>query len=135
MINVGMNVLWQGLFCRVHATASNGAFVIALPPRYTSGFNPDPAYDPNTGYREFRTVPATELSYADDGDMHRYQGVVTAPAPAPSIGYAAWDPNVRYVGGERVTHMGVNYEARVVGENVWNVNSDPQWTPNYWATL
>jgi alpha-D-ribose 1-methylphosphonate 5-triphosphate synthase subunit PhnH len=48
------------------------------------------------------------------------------------VPYPEWDPNLRYVGGEKVTRLGKYYIARVVGDSVWNVNSPPEWTPNYW---
>ena len=49
------------------------------------------------------------------------------------VPYPQWDPNVRYVGGEKVTRLGAYYIAKVVGDNVWNVGSMPEWSPNYWA--
>jgi hypothetical protein len=36
--------------------------------------------------------------------------------------------------GDRVTRMGTVYVATPVSANVWNVNSPPEWTPNYWAS-
>jgi hypothetical protein len=59
------------------------------------------------------------------------------PAPAPPSGqacvpYPAWNPSLRYVGGEKVTSGGSYYIAKVLGESVWNVNSPPEWTPSYW---
>ncbi|HSV48143.1 MAG TPA: galactose oxidase-like domain-containing protein [Ramlibacter sp.] len=48
------------------------------------------------------------------------------------VPYPAWNPNTRYVGGEKVTRLGKYYIAKVVGPSVWNVNSAPEWTPQYW---
>ena len=69
-------------------------------------------------------------------------GTAPAPAPAPhrhrapGTGLCAlshWDPNRRYVGGEKVTRLGSYYIAKVVGASVWNVNSPPEWTSSYWG--
>jgi hypothetical protein len=57
---------------------------------------------------------------------------VTAGSGTACVPYPEWDPNRRYVGGERVTRLGKYYIAKVVGDSVWNVNSPPEWTPNYW---
>ncbi len=48
------------------------------------------------------------------------------------VPYPEWNPNVRYVGGEKVARLGKYYIAKVVGDSVWNVNSPPEWSPNYW---
>jgi hypothetical protein len=44
-----------------------------------------------------------------------------------------WDPNQRYLPGEAVWRNGKLYVARGVSRSVYNVNSPPEWTPNYWA--
>jgi hypothetical protein len=43
-----------------------------------------------------------------------------------------WNPEVRYLPGERVWRNGELYVARRVSASVWNVNSPPEWTPSYW---
>jgi len=48
------------------------------------------------------------------------------------VPYPEWLPDVRYVGGEKVTRLGKYYIAKVVGDSVWNVNSAPEWTPQFW---
>jgi chitodextrinase len=57
-----------------------------------------------------------------------------APAPAPSCSAPEWGSTTRYMPGDRVTRLGTLYVARDVSASVWNVNSPPEWTPDYWAT-
>jgi hypothetical protein len=56
----------------------------------------------------------------------------TSGGSTACVPYPEWDPNLRYVGGEKVTRLGKYYIAKVVGDSVWNVNSPPEWSPNYW---
>jgi hypothetical protein len=44
-----------------------------------------------------------------------------------------WDPNARYMPGQRVWHNGYLFVATPLSASVWNVNSPPEWTPGYWA--
>jgi hypothetical protein len=46
---------------------------------------------------------------------------------------ARWDPNHRYMPGETVRRKGEVYVATETSRHVYNVNSPPEWTPNYWA--
>lgn len=46
---------------------------------------------------------------------------------------ARWDPNRRYLPGEAVRRKGEVYVATEASRHVYNVNSPPEWTPNYWA--
>lgn len=46
---------------------------------------------------------------------------------------ARWDPDARYWPGQRVWRKGEVYVATRLSASVWNVNSPPEWTPNYWA--
>jgi hypothetical protein len=45
----------------------------------------------------------------------------------------AWDPNTRYAPGQAVWRDGKLYVATEVSADVYNVNSPPEWTPNYWV--
>lgn len=45
----------------------------------------------------------------------------------------AWNPNARYWPGQTVWRHGSVYVATGLSASVWNVNSPPEWTPNYWA--
>lgn len=45
----------------------------------------------------------------------------------------AWNPDARYWPGQRVWRHGEVYVATRLSASVWNVNSPPEWTPNYWA--
>jgi len=44
-----------------------------------------------------------------------------------------WDPDVRYMPGQLVRRQGDLFVAKRVSARVWNVNSPPEWTPQYWA--
>jgi hypothetical protein len=44
-----------------------------------------------------------------------------------------WDPNQRYMPGQAVWRNGKFYVATDVSADVYNVNSPPEWTPNYWV--
>ena len=44
-----------------------------------------------------------------------------------------WDPDVRYMPGQTVRRHGNLYVAKRVSARVWNENSPPEWTPQYWA--
>jgi hypothetical protein len=44
-----------------------------------------------------------------------------------------WDPDERYMPGQLVRRQGNLFVARRVSARVWNVNSPPEWTPQYWA--
>ena|SRR5438105_2494844 len=46
---------------------------------------------------------------------------------------SGWDPNARYMPGDAVWRNGHLYVATDVSARVWNVNSPPEWTPNYWV--
>jgi hypothetical protein len=46
-----------------------------------------------------------------------------------------WDPNARYMPGQRVWHNGYLFVATPLSASVWNVNSPPEWTPSYWAPV
>ena len=40
---------------------------------------------------------------------------------------------MRYMPGQVVRRHGNLYIATDVSASVWNVNSPPEWTPNYWV--
>ncbi|MES3001416.1 MAG: hypothetical protein V4787_12055 [Pseudomonadota bacterium] len=48
-------------------------------------------------------------------------------------GAPRWNPQARYMPGNMVRHQGKLYVARRVSGRVYNVNSPPAQTPNYWA--
>ena len=47
-------------------------------------------------------------------------------------GAERWNPNVRYMPGDVVWRNGELYQARRISAEVFNENSPPEWTPNYW---
>jgi hypothetical protein len=49
------------------------------------------------------------------------------------VPYPEWNSTTRYFPGNRVTRLGKYYVATELSASVWNVNSAPEWTPNYWA--
>lgn len=51
---------------------------------------------------------------------------------ADSCGAAHWTPRERYMPGDAVWRHGQMYVATRLSARVWNVNSPPEWTPNYW---
>lgn len=46
-----------------------------------------------------------------------------------------WDPRTRYMPGDTVRRKGDVYRATRLSARVWNVNSPPEWTPNYWVQV
>lgn len=76
-----------------------------------------------------RSTPSAEVSATVGG---------TAPAPSPSptpapCAPAPWSPATRYLPGDLVTRNGLVYQSTPLTSSVWNVNSPPEWTPDYWA--
>jgi hypothetical protein len=85
---------------------------------------------------------------AHANSWHQSPSVVTVPPPAyaqydseerrgdrsrRACRVERWDPQVRYMPGEAVRRHGQLYVATRISARVWNVNSPPEWTPNYWA--
>ena len=50
-------------------------------------------------------------------------------------GAQRWDPNTRYMPGAVVWRNGEVYQARPISNRVYNENSPPEWTPNYWREV
>jgi hypothetical protein len=55
------------------------------------------------------------------------------PAERRACRAPAWNPDARYWPGQRVRRHGEVYVATRLAASVWNVNSPPEWTPNYWV--
>jgi hypothetical protein len=51
---------------------------------------------------------------------------------ADSCDAARWNFRARYMPGDAVWRHGEMYVATRLSARVWNVNSPPEWTPNYW---
>ena len=64
--------------------------------------------------------------YAYDG--HDYDRFERHGCDAPR-----WDPNARYMPGQAVRRLGKLYVATGESAQRWNVNSPPEWTPQYWV--
>ena len=65
--------------------------------------------------------------YYEPGYRHEHRGY---DCRAPR-----WDPNARYMPGQTVWRNGKLYAATDVSARVYNVNSPPEWTPNYWVQV
>ena len=74
-------------------------------------------------YVERRDGPPVYAYQTDEYDAHHRHR-----CEAPQ-----WDPNHRYLPGETVRRKGEVYVATETSRHVYNVNSPPEWTPNYWA--
>lgn len=68
-----------------------------------------------------------------DRDSPRNQREWHGESRRHSCSAQRWDPQLRYAPGEVVRRHGGLYVARRASAHVWNVNSPPEWTPNYWA--
>ena len=66
-------------------------------------------------------------------DRHAYYEDRRDHRRAERCGAERWNPNVRYSPGEVVWRKGELYVARPISNRVFNENSPPEWTPNYWA--
>jgi hypothetical protein len=62
----------------------------------------------------------------DSGEYDHFRHECRAPR---------WDPNERYMPGQEVRRNGQLYVATEVSRHVYNVNSPPEWTPNYWRPV
>jgi hypothetical protein len=72
-------------------------------------------------------VYATPPAYAHEwrhGQERGWRSACRAPG---------WDPYFRYMPGQTVWRSGTLYMATPLSASVWNVNSPPEWTPNYWV--
>jgi hypothetical protein len=68
-------------------------------------------------------------NYDRDGRYHdRYAQHAACRAPR-------WNPQTRYMSGDTVRRNGELYQARRISDRVYNVNSPPEWTPNYWVEV
>ena len=63
----------------------------------------------------------------------RHYGPPAYAYEAPRCDAPRWDPNRRYFPGQVVRRKGEVYVATEASRHVYNVNSPPEWTPNYWA--
>jgi hypothetical protein len=84
------------------------------------------AYRDAARYQEYSYPYNGNYAYASPED-HRYWRHEHERCEAPR-----WDPNARYMPGQTVRRNGQVYVATEVSRRVYNVNSPPEWTPNYW---
>jgi hypothetical protein len=93
------------------------------PPPYMVPVPPRPVYGPPPGYGY---GPGYGHGYGQGAQPDHDRGWRTACSAN------AWDPGLRYMPGQRVWRKGTVYVATRLSASVWNVNSPPEWTPNYW---
>lgn len=81
-----------------------------------------------------QVVPVHQ-AYGHPGHEQAQYGRYQRAAPAPAQQACAaprWDPRVRYMPGHVVWRHGSLWMARGVSARVYNENSPPEWTPQYW---
>lgn len=90
---------------------------------------PQGAYEPPAHVVRVRPQPVyvARPAYDEDGWRHEQRR-----GWGRSCGAPGWDPQVRYLPGQAVWRDGSLYVATPLSASVWNVNSPPEWTPNYW---
>jgi hypothetical protein len=113
------------------AAVGAAATASAAPAVYGSFGSPAPVYaqwhrdDPSARHEDRREYYAQE---DHDRWEHDHDRASRASCRAPR-----WNPDVRYLPGQAVWRNGSLYVATDVSSQVYNVNSPPEWTPNYWA--
>ena len=94
---------------------------------------PATVYLPQPRVVQVAPQPVYTAGYGYEG---RYEGGYEQERPwQASCSAPRWDPNARYMPGQTVWRHHTLYAARRVSASVWNVNSPPEWTPNYWAAV
>lgn len=111
---------------------SVGAPVVRPAPVYVAPpmqVQPRPVYEarPWTANHRPRPVYDTPPAYAHDWQYRQER------AWRPACRAPAWNPSVRYMPGHAVWRHNTFYVATRLSASVWNVNSPPEWTPNYWV--
>lgn len=77
-------------------------------------------------------VPAQPWHPQHAYDYDRY-GRVDRYAQHDACRAPRWDARMRYLPGDTVWRRGELYQARGISGRVYNVNSPPEWTPQYWV--
>ena len=86
------------------------------------------------GVRVERYVYEQPRYYAQ-GEVHEYYEPGYRHDGRRECRAPRWDPNQRYMPGQAVWRQGKLYVATDVSASVYNVNSRPEWTPNYWVQV
>ncbi|HUR90318.1 MAG TPA: hypothetical protein VMZ74_14620 [Ramlibacter sp.] len=100
----------------IAAAAAGASMTASADTRAYVTVTPAPVYERHSG------PPA--YAYESHEYDHRHRRSCDAPR---------WDPNHRYMPGESVRRNGEVFVATETSRHVYNVNSPPEWTPNYWA--
>lgn len=109
-----------------HAATDVHVSVVTAAPVVVTRAVPVHAPAPQIVYRQPTPVYDAPPAYDEDWRQDRERAWRRA-CRAPR-----WDPNARYMPGERVWRHGTMYVATRRSAAVWNVNSPPEWTPEYW---
>jgi hypothetical protein len=81
-----------------------------------------------------RQVVPVQPVYGHPGyTQAQYGGYQRAVPVQQACGAPRWDPRVRYMPGQVVWRQGSLWMAKGVSARVWNENSPPEWTPQYWT--
>jgi hypothetical protein len=117
---LGTALLALGTIATAGAANATGAYVYV---------NPQRVYEPPAQIVQVRPRPVyvARPAYEDDARYEHHR------AWRRSCGAPAWEPLVRYMPGQTVWREGSLYVATGLSASVWNVNSPPEWTPNYWV--
>lgn len=123
------------------ATAATGVYLsVQLPVRTAAPayvYNVAPGYGDQWRHDDRRYDQRGDRRYDqryDQRDDQRYDDRrYDRRAEQRACRAATWNPNVRYRPGHQVSRNGMVYVATGISATVWNVNSPPEWTPNYWV--
>lgn len=106
------------------ATAANAATDVY----FTVGVQPQPVY-----VQPARVVHMAPRQVYEAPPAYAYEEPSREREWHHACRARAWNPEARYFPGERVWRNGDMYVATRLSASVWNVNSPPEWTPNYWV--
>lgn len=103
------------------AAAALGSAAAATPVQYVVQAPPQTVYVQDRGIAVGEPYPGRYERYRRDR--------------RDRCGAARWDPQVRYMPGNLARIHGKVYAATRISARVYNVNSPPDVTPNYWVRV
>jgi hypothetical protein len=117
----------------VQATVHGGQ----VQPVYGGGHPHGPVYQHAPVHQQapvYQHGPVYQQGHAHQPAPAYAQGVHPHAAPVQAAcGAPRWHPQVRYMPGQVVWRKGSLWMARRVSARVYNENSPPEWTPQYWV--
>jgi hypothetical protein len=108
----------------VTAAALLGATLGAVGTANAQAYVPAQPWQPEHGYY-----------YDNSGRVHRVNPYPDRYAQHDACRAPRWNPQTRYMPGDTVWRNGELFQARRISQRVYNVNSPPEWTPNYWVQV